>query len=132
MGARNRVGIGLSYRPARLHRLRNRFLGSLKFKNAVSGFWIVRVRFSTLDGTSAVLKLFSHFSILAWYLITKYHYYIEQYYTVLWTFFACMSRYKLRGSWNKQEAELQAISSKIFVTRSQQVFSTTSKLRSVS
>jgi hypothetical protein len=34
-GARNRVGIGLSYRPARLHRLSksipwNRFLGSLK------------------------------------------------------------------------------------------------------
>jgi hypothetical protein len=34
-GARNRVGIGLSYRPARLHRLAelipwNRFLGSLK------------------------------------------------------------------------------------------------------
>ncbi len=34
MGARNRVGMGLSYRPARLHRLaesipRNRFLGSL-------------------------------------------------------------------------------------------------------
>jgi hypothetical protein len=35
MEARNRVGIGLSYRPARLHRLAesipwNRFLGSLK------------------------------------------------------------------------------------------------------
>ncbi len=35
MGARNRVGNGLSYRPARLHRLAeyipwNRFLGSLK------------------------------------------------------------------------------------------------------
>jgi hypothetical protein len=35
MGARNRVTIGLSYRPARLHRLaelvpRNRFLVSLK------------------------------------------------------------------------------------------------------
>jgi hypothetical protein len=35
MGARNRVGIGLSYRPARLHWLAesiswNRFLGSLK------------------------------------------------------------------------------------------------------
>jgi hypothetical protein len=35
MGARNRVGIGLSYRPARLHRLAelipgNRFLGTLK------------------------------------------------------------------------------------------------------
>ena len=35
MGARNRVGIGLSYRPARLHRLaefipRSQFLGSLK------------------------------------------------------------------------------------------------------
>jgi hypothetical protein len=35
MGARNRVGIGFSYRPARLHRLAelvswNRFLGSIK------------------------------------------------------------------------------------------------------
>jgi hypothetical protein len=35
MGARNRVGIGLLYQPARLHRLAemipwNRFLGSLK------------------------------------------------------------------------------------------------------
>jgi hypothetical protein len=35
MGARNQVGIGLSYRPARLHSLAelvpwNRFLGSLK------------------------------------------------------------------------------------------------------
>jgi hypothetical protein len=34
MGARHRVGIGLSYRPARLHRLEelmpwNRFLGSI-------------------------------------------------------------------------------------------------------
>jgi hypothetical protein len=34
MGARNRVGIGLSYRPARLHRLAegipwNQFLGSI-------------------------------------------------------------------------------------------------------
>jgi hypothetical protein len=38
MGARNRVGIVLSYRPARLHRLAelipwNRFLGSLTVKN---------------------------------------------------------------------------------------------------
>jgi hypothetical protein len=37
MGARNRVGIGLSYRPARLHSLAelvpwDRFLGSLKVK----------------------------------------------------------------------------------------------------
>ena len=42
MGARNRVGIGLSYRPARLQRLAelvhwNRFLGSLKVKNSDSG-----------------------------------------------------------------------------------------------
>jgi hypothetical protein len=41
MGARNRVGIGLSYRPARLHRLEelipwNRFLGSLKVKSSGS------------------------------------------------------------------------------------------------
>jgi hypothetical protein len=39
IGARNRVGIGMSYRPARLHRVAesipwNRFLGS---KNTVSG-----------------------------------------------------------------------------------------------
>jgi hypothetical protein len=38
MGARHREGIGLSYRPARLHRLaefipRNRFLGSINVKN---------------------------------------------------------------------------------------------------
>ncbi len=41
MGSRNRVGIELSYRPARLHRLAelipwNGFLGSLKFKNSSS------------------------------------------------------------------------------------------------
>jgi hypothetical protein len=41
MGARNRVGIGLSYQPARLHRLEellswNRILGSLKFENSGS------------------------------------------------------------------------------------------------
>jgi hypothetical protein len=42
MGARNRVGIGLSYRPARIHSLTelfpgNRFLGSLRVKNSGSG-----------------------------------------------------------------------------------------------
>ncbi len=41
MGARNRVGIGLTYRPARLHGLAefipwNRFLGSIMLKNAGS------------------------------------------------------------------------------------------------
>jgi hypothetical protein len=41
MEARNRVGIGFSYQPARLHRLAelipwNRFLGSLKFYNSGS------------------------------------------------------------------------------------------------
>jgi hypothetical protein len=41
MGARNRIGIGLSYRSARLHSLAesvpwNRFLGSLKFQNSGS------------------------------------------------------------------------------------------------
>jgi hypothetical protein len=41
MGARNRVGIGLPYRPARLHSLAelvpwSRFLGSLKLKNSGS------------------------------------------------------------------------------------------------
>jgi hypothetical protein len=37
--ARNRVGIELSYRTARLHSLAlwNQFLGSLKFKNSGSG-----------------------------------------------------------------------------------------------
>jgi hypothetical protein len=44
MGAKNRVGIGLSYRPARLHRLAellipwNQFLGFFKVKK--SGLWI--------------------------------------------------------------------------------------------
>jgi hypothetical protein len=43
MGDRNRVGIGLSYRPARLHSLAelipwNRFLGSLKVLNLGSGW----------------------------------------------------------------------------------------------
>jgi hypothetical protein len=43
MGVRNQVGIGLSYRPARLHRLPesipyNQFLDSSKFKNSSSGF----------------------------------------------------------------------------------------------
>jgi hypothetical protein len=42
MEARNLVGIGLSYRPTRLHRLAesipwNLFLGSLKFKITASG-----------------------------------------------------------------------------------------------
>ncbi len=41
VGERHRVRIGLSYRPARLHRLAqfipwNRFLGSIKFKNTGS------------------------------------------------------------------------------------------------
>jgi hypothetical protein len=43
MGARNRVGIGLSYRPTRLHRLAKFILGidswaPLTFKNTGSGF----------------------------------------------------------------------------------------------
>jgi hypothetical protein len=43
MGARNRIGIGSLYRPARLHSWRNRFLAidswaPLKFKNTVSGY----------------------------------------------------------------------------------------------
>jgi hypothetical protein len=42
MGARNRVGIGLSYRPTRLHRHAelipwNRFLGSLKIRALDAG-----------------------------------------------------------------------------------------------
>jgi hypothetical protein len=44
MGARNRGGIGLSYRPARLHRLVelipwNRFLGSINVKNTGCGLF---------------------------------------------------------------------------------------------
>jgi hypothetical protein len=44
MGVRNRVGIGLPYRPARLHRLAelipwNRFLDPLKVKKF--GLWIL-------------------------------------------------------------------------------------------
>jgi hypothetical protein len=40
MGARNRVGLGLSYRPARIPESIpwNPFLGSLKIKNSVSVF----------------------------------------------------------------------------------------------
>ncbi len=53
MGARNRVGIGLSYRPARLQSLAelvpwNRFLGSLKFKNSGSELKIKAACFKVL------------------------------------------------------------------------------------
>jgi hypothetical protein len=46
IGARNQLGIGLSYRPARLHSLAelvpwNRFMGSLKIKKF--GLWIMRI-----------------------------------------------------------------------------------------
>jgi hypothetical protein len=51
MGARNRLGIGLSYWPARLHRLVelihwNQFLGSLSLNtvSVVSSAWIGRDR----------------------------------------------------------------------------------------
>jgi hypothetical protein len=55
MGARNRVVLGLTYRPVRLHRLadsipRIRFLGSFKVENSASDLhlillWIrIRVR----------------------------------------------------------------------------------------
>ncbi len=53
MGARNRVGIGLSYRPARLHRLGefipgNQFLAPQTFKITGSGLFIyVGVGFKT-------------------------------------------------------------------------------------
>ncbi len=45
MGARNRVGIGRSYRPARQHRLQNQCLeidswAPLKFKNTVSEIFL--------------------------------------------------------------------------------------------
>jgi hypothetical protein len=54
MGARNRVGIGLSYRPARLHSLAdlvpgNRFLGSLKFKNSGSRCYPYHKEFHSSD-----------------------------------------------------------------------------------
>ncbi len=50
MEARNRVGIGLSYWPSRLHRLAefipwNRFLGSINFKN--TGYALVPVPLPT-------------------------------------------------------------------------------------
>jgi hypothetical protein len=53
MRARNRVGKGLLYRPARLHWLVklitcNRFLRPLSFKNSVSGHWEVGDMGSTL------------------------------------------------------------------------------------
>jgi hypothetical protein len=57
MGARKRVGIRLSYRPARLHRLAelipwNRFLGSLKVKKF--GFLL----YLSLSGESLPLSFF--------------------------------------------------------------------------
>jgi hypothetical protein len=65
MGARNRVGIGLSYRPARLHRLAefipgNRFLGSLKtgFDRSIlrhSRIWAAAVK-AMLNKLFTVLK----------------------------------------------------------------------------
>ncbi len=50
MGDRNRVGIGLSYRPARIHWLAefipwNRFLGSINFKNTGSEVLICLLSF---------------------------------------------------------------------------------------
>jgi hypothetical protein len=49
MGARNRVGIGLSYRPAGLHRLAefipwNRFLGPVNVINTGSGIFFKKRR----------------------------------------------------------------------------------------
>ncbi len=65
MRARNRVGIGLSYRPARLHRLAelvpwNRFLGSLKFKNSGSGSIL-------LDRRSAITASYCGITIITDY-----------------------------------------------------------------
>jgi hypothetical protein len=67
MGVRNRVGIGLSYRPARLHMLAeliswNQFLGSLKVKKF--GFLRGAVQFSTDD---IKFWLLSWLFILLWY-----------------------------------------------------------------
>ncbi len=62
-GARNRIGIGLPYRPAKLNRLAesihwNRFLGSLKVKNSVSALFSGReCRFA--DPENGVFKLLS-------------------------------------------------------------------------
>jgi hypothetical protein len=50
MEARNRVGTGLSYRPARLVRW-NRFLGS-KFKNSGSGDAEIHLKVSGVGYTS--------------------------------------------------------------------------------
>jgi hypothetical protein len=50
MGARNRVGVRLSHRPARLHRLPDWIPGVLKkFKNTVSGLCLNTIQFK-LDG----------------------------------------------------------------------------------
>ncbi len=67
MGVRNRVGIGLPYRLARLHRLAeliswNQFLGSLKVKKF--GLWRGAVQFSTDD---IKFWLLSRLFILLWY-----------------------------------------------------------------
>jgi hypothetical protein len=60
MGARNRVGIGLSYRPARLHRLWERFLkidslAPQTFKNTGSA-----VDFISLGFYFVVLDMYVH------------------------------------------------------------------------
>jgi hypothetical protein len=54
MGSRNRVGTGLSYRPARLYRLagsipRNRFLGSIKILKYRYTNYMNYVRFDLLQ-----------------------------------------------------------------------------------
>ena len=64
MGARHRVGIGLSYRPARLHRLTefipwNRFLGSinvLKYGLSTPGTMSARRKRKELDRNLAVCE----------------------------------------------------------------------------
>ncbi len=68
MGARNRVGIGLSYWPARLHRLAesvpwNRFLGSLKVKKFGRGKIFSQICHCRGIGTRGYFCLALHITI---------------------------------------------------------------------
>ncbi len=69
MGARNRVGIELLYRPARLFSLAelvswNRFLAPSKFKHSGSGFFFSSKLFSSLSAMAGSACLMVWFSTL--------------------------------------------------------------------
>ncbi len=68
MGARNRLGIGWSYRPARLHSLaesvpRNRFLGSLKVYKF--GLRLQTTQPGGIGSLESILVIFKSLKILA-------------------------------------------------------------------